>query len=291
MKKTLISIAVGLGFFVPAVVAAQTSATGLLTVYVQVVNQSGFTYSPNNFTVAVSGQSPSPSSFQGSQQGTLVSLNPGTYSVAVTNQLGYAPAYSVGCNNTIAAGQTQTCVITLSGSNAFTQNPTPYPYPYNYTQPAFTCRSETPVVALGQTARFTAIGGVGGTYNWTTASQNFPNVGPVFTTTFQSSGTQTVTVTNAAQTAACLITVTTSYSPIATTPPAPSYPGSVYPGYQTPGYGYPQPSLTYAAYPRLPNTGFAPSSGAEMAFALVLIMGAGIAVFPHARKAFAVAVR
>ena len=294
MKKTLISIAVGLGFLVPVLVWAQTSTTGLLTVYVQVQNQSGFNYSPSNFNVSVSGQNPSPSSFAGSLQGTLVSLNPGSYSVTITNAMSnYSPTYSAGCNGTIAAGATQTCVITISGGQYYGGNPTPYPYPYS-AAPQLTCRTDTPTVGLGQAARFTAIGGVGGTYNWYANGQNFPNSGPVLTTTFSGSGTQTVQVTNAAQTATCVVTVTTNYypqpMPTPTYPAAPQYPNYTYPTYQS-GYPYAYPTITSVAYPRLPNAGFAPLESAQLAFAVVLLMGAGIAAFPYARKAFALAVR
>lgn len=296
MKKTLISIAVVLGFLVPAFAFAQTSTTtGLLTVYVQVQNQSGFSYVPSNFNVSVSGQSPSPSSFAGSLQGTLVSLNAGPYSVTITNPMsGYTASYSVGCNSTISAGQSQTCVVTLTGGQ-YTGGTTPYPYQYPFT-PQLTCRTDTPTVSLGQAARFTALGGVGGTYNWYAGGQNFPNAGPVLTPTFQSSGTHTVQVTNAAQTAVCTVTVTNTYVPqptpaqYPTYPTYPTYPGYTYPTYQS-GYPYTYPTVTSTAYPRLPNAGFAPLESAQLAFAVVLLLGAGIAVFPYARKVFALAVR
>ncbi len=268
----------------PSIALAQTTTTGLLNVYVQVLNQSGFTYAPSNFTVSVSGTSPSPSSFSGSQSGTIVSLATGAYSVVVTNPLNYTATYSVGCNGTIAAGTTQTCVITLTPTNNYSNTVVPAPYlPYQ----ALTCRTDTPVVGLGQTARFSAVGGVGGTYNWMTSSQNFPNIGPVLSTTFMSSGSQTVSVTNASQTATCVVSVTTSYVPQQTST---GY-------YPTPGYAvsgtnyYNQPTLTSYVYPHLPSTGLAPLTSAQIAFGVVALMGAAIMAFPYARKAFALAVR
>ena len=64
------------------------------------------------------------------------------------------------------------------------------------------------------------------------------------------------------------------------------------------GYGnnygqplYPTYSSVVYRSPRFPNTGFAPIDSAQMAFALVLLMGAGIMAYPYARKAFAIAVR
>ncbi len=279
----------------PSFVLAQTtSTTGLLTVYVQVTNQSGFSYSPGNFTVSVAGQNPSPSSFAGSQSGTLVSLNPGSFVVTVTNPNGYSASYSTGCDNTIAAGQTHTCVITLSGmgGNLFPVAPYTSQYPYTYTPPALSCRTETPTVALGQSARFSAVGGVGGTYNWYATGRNFPNIGPVLTTTFDSSGSHSVTVVNAAQTATCPITVTTSYYPQPVSYTNPSYPYQPSPA--TPGYTYPTkptyPTTSYVA-PRWPNTGVEPLGAAQVALAVMLLMGAGIVLYPYARKVFALAVR
>ncbi len=288
--KALGSAALGLAFFVPALVLAQTSTTGLLNVYVQVLNQNGLSYSPGNFNVSVAGNNPSISSFLGSLSGTLVSLSPGAYVVTVPVTNGYNADYSVGCNSTIAAGQSQTCVITMTYSANYGYT-TPYPYPYNG-QPALSCRTDTPTVGLGQTARFTAVGGMGGTYNWTTPTQNYPNVGPVLTVAFPNSGSQIVGVTNGPQTAYCNIMVTTTYYP---QPVNTVYPGyNAYPAapvYNTYPYQQTYPYQTQTYYPRLPNTGFAPSNGAEMSFAIVFVMGAAIAVYPYARKAFALAVR
>lgn len=293
MSKLIASAVLVAAAFVPSFVLAQTSTTGLLTVYVQTINQTGFSYTPANFTVSVSGSNPSITTFQGSNQGTLVSLSPGDYSVIlVNNQYNFSANYSVGCDNTIAAGGAQTCVITVSAGNYFGY-PTPYPYPYA-TTPALTCRTDTPIVGLGQSARFTAIGGAGGTYNWMAGAQNFSNIGPVLTTTFQGSGAQTVTVTNAAQTATCNITVTTSYYPQPQVPSSPVYtqPAYTYP-YTQPAYTYPytQPVATYYPSPTFPNTGFEPVQSAQLAFAFVLLMGAAIAAYPYARKAFALSVR
>jgi hypothetical protein len=303
----------------PLMSVAQTAPTGLLTVYMLVNNATGQSYVPANFTVALSGNSPSATSFQGSQSGTNISLNPGSYNVSVANQYGYTPSYSVGCNSTIAGGQTQTCVITMSYTGGSgTSATTVYPYPY-VRQP-LTCRTETPTVGLGQSARFVAAGGVGGTYNWFASGRNFPNIGPVLTTTFDGSGTQTVTVTNAAETVTCPITVTTTYypQPVSTTyPTTPSYPnyyptypnytiGTTYPSYPTnpsytaypgayPGvYGYaptPAPKVTSYVVPRWPNTGVEPLSALQVTYAVVLLMVASLVTYPYVRKAFALAIR
>jgi hypothetical protein len=284
MKSKIIGLAtLAAALVVPSMVFADSS-TGLLNVYVQVINQTGSSWTPSHFNVSVSGENPSPSNFRGSNQGTLVTLEPGDYSVTVTNAANFNPSYSVGCDSEIDEGETQTCVVTINVGSYYYPSPTPYPYPYPQTQP-LTCRTDTPTVALGQSARFSVVGGVGGTYNWVTPFQNYPNIGPVLTTTFPGSGTYSVTVTNAAQTATCSITVTSTYYPIPQPP--------VYPTPGTPSYIYPfqPPTFTAQLYPRFPNTGFEPITSAQMAFATVFLMAAAFALYPHARKAFALATR
>lgn len=289
ISKLAGSAVLGLALLVPAFALADTSTTGLLNVYVQVINQTNASYGPGNFTVAVSGQNPNPVTFQGSIQGTLVSINPGAYSVTLTNNAIFAANYSVGCDNTISAGGTQTCVITVNASSYNYSRS--YVYPYTYQTPPLTCRTDTPVVSVGESARFTASGGIGGTYNWKTPYNNFPNVGPVLTTVLDGSGVQSVTVTNAAQTATCNVTVTPGYfqQPISTvTPTYPTYPNyNTYPVYTA----QPTYNATAYPYPRLPNTGLEPIQSAQVAFALVLLVGAAIAVYPYARKSFAIAIR
>ncbi len=285
MKKFVISFAVALGVLIPYVAFAQTASNGLLTVYVQVLTQNGVNYqqyTPSNFTVAVSGVSPSLNNFPGSQSGTAVTLNPGVYNVTVTNTVpGFIPSYSVGCNSTMLANQSQTCVITMTPSYG-SYNPYPTLFPYQSYQP-LTCQTLTPTVGLGQQASFNAIGGAGGTYNWATAYQNYPNVGPTLTTAFQASGVHTVTVTNASQTASCVITVNTNYAPVnPINPPAyttPGYTGYAYGAYNT------QPSYTSVVYPRLPSTGFGPKDiSTGIAFATVLLITAGLMLSPYVRK-------
>ena len=311
MRHFIISVAIALGILVPAVAAAQTSTTGLLTVYVQVINQSGYSafqaMSPSNFTVQVSGNTVSQTSFPGSQSGTPVVLYPGSYNVTVPNAVsGYAPTYSVGCNNTISANQTQTCVITMTPSysyypsNNYNYYGNPY-YPY-YGTPTLSCQAQTPSVPMGQPVTFQAIGGAGGTYNWVapyTQQLNYPNAGQTLTVTFQTTGQQTVTVTNAAQTASCSVLVTSGFYPTGGYG-YPSYPTT--PGYSynpAPGYGYTTPvsGPTYypsppTVYPQLPRTGFGPHDLATgMALSAVLLIAFGIIAAPYARKAFAIVSR
>jgi hypothetical protein len=316
MRNFIIAGALFVAALAPAFVYAQTASTGLLTVYVQVLNQTGYSafanYAPSNFSVTVSGNSPSLTTFSGSQSGTPVQLYPGSYTVTVNSLTGYTPTYSVGCNNTISSGQSQTCVVTMTPtySNSYTGYPyTTYPYNYYngyynngylYGVPPLTCHALSSSVALGQPVTFQAVGGAfqavggaGGTYNWVapyTQSLNYPSAGQQLTVSFQAAGQQSVQVTNAAQTASCSVLVTQGYYPYNT--------GSYYP-YQTyypnTNYAYTAPVTTqtyYPTYPQLPHTGFGPKDTAMgWALSAVLLLAAGIMTAPYARKAFAIASR
>lgn len=286
MFKTIglsIGVAMCAATLMPSLAAAQTSGNGLLSVYVQVANPSNATMrNPGDFNVLVAGQSPSPSTFWGSQTGTQVSLGVGTYSVAISgNQWGYTPSYSQGCTGTIASGQTALCIVTMSAQ--YNNYAYPLPYPYPYTTPSLKCSPSTQTAGLGQSVSFTAVGGVGGTYNWMIPGRNYPNVGPVLTVSFDSTGSQLVTVTNASQTATCVVNINNSYYPVYPTT------STIYPINTV----YPITPILYPTYtqvyPQLPNTGVEPLSLAQMALALALLAGAALLAVPYVRKAFAIA--
>src|SRR5439155_22514376 len=75
-----------------------------------VVNNNGGTATPSSFTMNVTGNGPSPSSFAGGS-GTTVALNAGSYSVLQTALIAYAASLSAGCSGSIAVGETKTCTI------------------------------------------------------------------------------------------------------------------------------------------------------------------------------------
>ena len=285
----------------PLFVSAQAS-TGLLNVYVQVLNPEEGHFNPADFMVAVGGFAVTPSTFGGSINGTLVTLTPGTYSVGLTgNTYGFNPSYSQGCSGMIGAGQNSTCVITLTRYGIY--------YPtvstqYYYNRPQLTCQPQNQSVALNSQATFVAQNGVGGTYNWSVNGHVFANQGPTFTARMDYPGSNSVTVTNADQTAGCTVTTTSGYyyGNYLNTPAYPLYPSQNYNYYGTSGnvIGYPAyttyptytaPSISYTSYPSLPNTGFEPTNGAPIAFAVVLLLGAFVASYPYVRKAFAFALR
>ncbi len=75
-----------------------------------VVNDNGGTATPSSFTMNVTGNGPSPSSFAGGS-GTTVALNAGSYSVSEIAQVAYAASFSADCSGSIAVGETKTCTI------------------------------------------------------------------------------------------------------------------------------------------------------------------------------------
>jgi hypothetical protein len=85
---------------------------GTLIVKKHVVNDNGGTKSAADFTMKVTGGSPSPSSFAGSEAGTSVTIDAGSYSVDEDVVSGYAKSIGANCSGTIALAETKTCTIT-----------------------------------------------------------------------------------------------------------------------------------------------------------------------------------
>ena len=84
-----------------------------LTVIKHVVNDNGGTASAGNFTLTVTGSSPSPASFAGSEAGTVVTLQPGPYAVNEAAVSGYSTTKAASCaGSLIHFGDTATCTVT-----------------------------------------------------------------------------------------------------------------------------------------------------------------------------------
>src|SRR5439155_313860 len=84
-----------------------------LVVIKHVINNNGGSATSADFTMGVTGGSPSPASFPGAESpGTTVTLNAGSYSVGETGPSGYSESDSAACSGSIANGQTKTCLIT-----------------------------------------------------------------------------------------------------------------------------------------------------------------------------------
>ncbi|NTW89289.1 MAG: VWA domain-containing protein [Candidatus Moranbacteria bacterium] len=82
-----------------------------LVVKKHVVNDNGGVASADAFTMKVTGTDVSSGSFAGSEAGTTVTLDAGSYGVSEDAVAGYEASYS-GCSGTIANGQTKTCIVT-----------------------------------------------------------------------------------------------------------------------------------------------------------------------------------
>ena len=91
--------------------------TGTLIVMTQVVNNNGGSKAASDFTVNVSADTPSQTSFAGSATGVSITVNPGAYNITENNMAGYtqspgATCSSAGSLGSIVAGETRVCIIT-----------------------------------------------------------------------------------------------------------------------------------------------------------------------------------
>jgi YVTN family beta-propeller protein len=83
-----------------------------LDVITNVMNNNAGTKKPSDFTITVTGNSPSPSSFSGSSTGTSVTLRSGSYKVTEDSIPGYTASYSSGCSGVAKGGIPIKCTIT-----------------------------------------------------------------------------------------------------------------------------------------------------------------------------------
>jgi uncharacterized repeat protein (TIGR01451 family) len=84
-----------------------------LIVVEQVINDDGGKAAAADFTLSVTGGSPSAERFAGAETpGTDVTLHAGAYSVSVDATLGYRTALASACAGTIGVGEAKTCTVT-----------------------------------------------------------------------------------------------------------------------------------------------------------------------------------
>ncbi|KKQ92426.1 MAG: hypothetical protein UU16_C0006G0028 [Candidatus Woesebacteria bacterium GW2011_GWA2_40_7] len=83
-----------------------------LTVIKHVINDNGGSSLAGAFTINVTGTSVSTTSFGGSESGTTVTLNAGSYTVDEDLFAGYSKTLGADCFGTIAVGEHKTCTIT-----------------------------------------------------------------------------------------------------------------------------------------------------------------------------------
>lgn len=248
------------------ITAYQGGLSGL-TVYTYVINNNGGYRVPSDFTMKVTGQNATPSSFLGSSSGVTVNLDSGAFAVEGVEYSGYTKTMSDSCSGFLTAGESRTCTVTYDDRGSVLGS----------VSDRLVCSPSRQSVAWGGTATFFADGGVG-TYNWTTADRTFLNIGRTLNVILQSVGTQTVIVTSGSQTAYCVVDVyasgtslpgTTYYPPVTTS-------GTVIVGGTSGGI------VLGTSYPNLPNTGFGPNPLA-LALMLALSFGALFFLFPYVR--------
>ncbi|MFH1366444.1 MAG: SdrD B-like domain-containing protein [Patescibacteria group bacterium] len=85
-----------------------------LTVIKHVINDFGGTAVASDFRLYVTANNASPDSFDGSESGTLVTLDQGRYDVTEGYFPGYTPVFSADCTGTINVGEEKTCTVTNS---------------------------------------------------------------------------------------------------------------------------------------------------------------------------------
>lgn len=83
-----------------------------LIVVKHVINDNNGTKTASDFTMNVTANNPSQSSFPGSEAGTTVQVGTGAYSVDESPVADYAKTLGAGCSGTFAAGETKICTIT-----------------------------------------------------------------------------------------------------------------------------------------------------------------------------------
>ena len=104
-----------------------------LVVIKHVINDNGGPAVASDFTMSVTGNSPSPASFSGAESpGTSVAINAGAYNVGESGPSGYSASFSADCTGAIAVGETKTCTVTnddisqkgrmTGGGSVFTEN-------------------------------------------------------------------------------------------------------------------------------------------------------------------------
>lgn len=90
-------------------------STGTLIVMTQVINNNGGTEVPSGFSIEVEASGVPVTSFPGSSSGTVLTVNPGPYSITESPVDGYNEILSTTCSSVaagnIAAGETRVCTI------------------------------------------------------------------------------------------------------------------------------------------------------------------------------------
>ncbi len=95
----------------------------LLIVITNVTNNNGSAVA-SDFRMSVSGNNPTPASFQGAEEGRTVSIGPGFYEVRESGLVGYTSSFSADCSGKINNGETKTCTVTNNDIQEFSDETT-----------------------------------------------------------------------------------------------------------------------------------------------------------------------
>lgn len=87
---------------------------GTIIVITNVVNDGEGTSVPGDFTMHVTGGSPSLTSFAGSETGVVVTVAPGGYGVTGDNESGYSMSVSTNCSGSVSPGAIKFCTVTYN---------------------------------------------------------------------------------------------------------------------------------------------------------------------------------
>ncbi len=105
------SVTLGLGENVTCTFVNDDQPAHLIVIK-HVINDSGDNATASDFTMTLTGNNLSTSTFVGSEAGVNVTLNAGAYTADEVSNAGYVKTLSAECSGTLAPGETKTCTIT-----------------------------------------------------------------------------------------------------------------------------------------------------------------------------------
>ena len=150
-----------------------------------------------------------------------------------------------------------------------------------YQTPYATCTPAYQTVSVGGVAHFFAESNTNGPYTWVVEDKySVRDLDAEFFAELKDPGVQRVALVWGSKRSYCTVEVLSGY-------------GYEYDAGYSNQYATSPLNITLQSvlYPLWPNAGFGPQTYAALAFALVLLLGVGIALYPHARKAFAIVTR
>lgn len=118
-----------------------------LTVIKHVINDDRGFKLASDFTMLVTGVAPDKTNFSGNESGTLITIEPGVYSVDEIENSGYLKTLSANCSGTIAAEESKVCIITNDDKLSILPPPPPPSPPHGV--PEFTPFALLLVVVVG----------------------------------------------------------------------------------------------------------------------------------------------